>query len=80
MANRKLLVLAIAGIVAPITGAQAPALAEPIQRDSDCPYAHAEMAAAQREAVSGISIRWSEASSTGVSVYDASRSAPELIP
>jgi hypothetical protein len=80
MSNRKLLVLAIAGCVAPISGAQAPALAEPIQHDDDCPYARAEMAAAQREADSGISVRWSEASSTGVSVYDASRSAPELIP
>lgn len=73
MSIRKLLVLAVAGCVAPITGAQAPALAEPIMHDSDCPYARAEMAAAQREAASGTVV----ASTSAVSIFEG---APGLVP
>lgn len=70
---RKLLLLAIAASVAPVSGAQAPALAEPLIHDSDCPYARAEMAAAQREAASGTVV----ASTAAVSILEG---APGLVP
>jgi hypothetical protein len=75
--SRNLLVLAIAAALAPLSPAQAPAAAEPIRHDSDCPYARAELAAAEREAAAGMPIRLAEASTAAVSVFGV---APELIP
>lgn len=70
---RKLFVLTLAACVAPVSGAQAPALAEPLIQDSDCPYARAEIAAAQREAGSGTVV----ASTAAVSMFEG---APGLVP
>jgi hypothetical protein len=74
---RKLLKIAILGCIVPLSGAQAPASAEPVR--SECPYARAA-AAAQLEAQSGTAVRWTEASSAGVSLFDVNRSAPTLAP
>ena len=50
---RKLLILAAIAAVAPLSPVQAPATAEPMRHDGQCPYARAAAAAAQREAASG---------------------------
>jgi len=73
----KLLKIAILACIVPLSGAQAPASAEPVR--SECPYARAA-AAAQLEAQSGSAVRWTEASSAGVSLFDISRNAPSLAP
>jgi hypothetical protein len=73
MGRRRLFLLATVGCLAPVTAAQAPAYAEPIRHDSDCPYAHAELAAAEREASSGMPV----ASTAAMSIFEV---APELIP
>jgi hypothetical protein len=74
---RKLLKIAILGSIVPLSGAQAPASAEPVR--SECPYARAA-AAAQLEAQSGTDVRLTETSSASVSIFDVSRSAPGLVP
>ena len=68
LSNRSLKLLAIAalGAVAPLS-AQAPAMAEPMWPDSDCPYARA---AAKREAASRVAVRWSDGPSSQISVFD----------
>jgi len=73
----KLLKIAVLACIVPLSGAQAPASAEPVR--SECPYARAA-AAAQLEAQSGAAFRWTETSSAGVAIYDVSRSAPGLVP
>jgi hypothetical protein len=73
----KLLKIAILGSIVPLSGAQAPASAEPVR--GECPYARAA-AAAQLEAQSGTAVRWTEASSAGVAISDLGRSAPSLVP
>ena len=57
----KLLAIASLGAVAPLS-AQAPAMAEPIRLDSDCPYA--------RAAERGASVRWSDGSPSQISVFE----------
>ena len=74
---RKLLKIAVLGSIVSLSGAQAPASAEPVR--NECPYARAA-AAAQLEAQSVTAAGWAEASSAGVSIYDVSRSAPSLVP
>jgi hypothetical protein len=76
-ASRRLLKVAIMGSIVPLSGAQAPASAEPVR--SECPYARAA-AAAQLEAQSGTDVRWTETSSASVAIFDVSRSAPNLAP
>jgi hypothetical protein len=64
------LALAILCSMAPVSGAQVPAVAEPMRRDGECPYAHAAAAAAEREAAPGATIRWAARPSDGMSVFD----------
>jgi hypothetical protein len=71
------LALTILCCVAPISGAQAPALAEPMRHDGGCPHA---AAAAEREAASGAMISWSNRPSDGVSVFDTGGSGSLLAP
>ncbi|HEX8842841.1 MAG TPA: hypothetical protein VF757_11150 [Sphingomicrobium sp.] len=80
---RKLLMIASICSIIPLSGANAPAFAEPVWDNSDCPYARARAAAAlaateRREAQS--TVRWSEASSAAVAVFDVARAAPGLVP
>ena len=65
----KLLAIASLGAVAPLS-AQAPAMAEPMRLDSDCPYARAAAASAEREISSGASVRWSDGSHSQISVFE----------
>lgn len=75
---RRLLMLATLACLVPLSGAQAPAFAEPMRSASECPYARAA-AAAQLEAQSAAGARWTAASAS-LSIFDASRNAPELVP
>ena len=65
----KLLAIASLGAVAPLS-AQAPAMAEPMRLDSDCPYARAAVASAEREISSGAAVRWSDGSHSQISVFE----------
>ena len=79
---RKLLMIAGLCCIIPLSGANAPASAEPIWDSSDCPYARARAAAlaeARRQQAES-AVRWATASSAAVSVYDVSRAAPGLVP
>jgi hypothetical protein len=80
---RRLLMIASLCSIIPLSGANAPASAEPVWENSDCPYARARAAAAlaateHREAASAV--RWSEGSSAAVTVFDVAREAPGLVP
>jgi len=82
-ASRKLLMVASLCSIVPLSGANAPAFAEPVWENSDCPYARARAAAAlaateRRESESPV--RWSAASSSAVAVFDVARAAPGLVP
>ena len=63
----KLLAIAALGALAPLS-AQAPAMAEPMRPDSDCPYARAP--AAEREVASGAAVRWSDGPPGQLSVFE----------
>ena len=73
------LVLTTLCCVVPFSAHQASA--EPLLRDSECPYARAEAAAirARLDAQSS-AVRWSAAPLADLSVTDVNRSAPDLLP